>query len=54
MKRLSTTATAEAVRGDALLALVRAERERGKSAKADEALGRLREEFPDLVAALDE
>jgi thioredoxin-like negative regulator of GroEL len=52
LKRLSTSATTQAVRGKALVALVRAERARGKTAKADEALALLREEFPDLVSAV--
>lgn len=54
LKRLSTSATTEGVRGKALVALVRAERERGKNAKADEALALLREEFPDLVPAVEQ
>jgi predicted Zn-dependent protease len=49
LRRLSTTATSEQIRGRALATLVRAERERGREARADEALARLREEFPDLV-----
>lgn len=54
MKRLSASATTEGNRGKALVALVRAERERGKTAKADEALAQLREEFPDLVSTVED
>jgi hypothetical protein len=49
LKRLVTSSTTKAVRGDALIALVRAERQRGKSAKAEEALALLRQEFPERV-----
>jgi thioredoxin-like negative regulator of GroEL len=49
LKRLSTSATTKSVRGDALVALVRAERQRGKKDKADEALALLRSEFPERV-----
>jgi thioredoxin-like negative regulator of GroEL len=54
LKRLTTSATTKGVRGKALVALVRAERERGKTAKADEALALLSEEFPDLVSAVED
>jgi thioredoxin-like negative regulator of GroEL len=53
LRRLSTSATSEEARGQALVALFRVERERGRTARADEALARLREEFPDLVPTLD-
>jgi thioredoxin-like negative regulator of GroEL len=54
MKRLGTSAAAEGIRGEALVAWVRAERDRGKTAKANEALALLREEFPDLVSAVED
>jgi thioredoxin-like negative regulator of GroEL len=53
LKRLSTSASTEGIRGEALVALVRAERDRGKTAKADEAMARLRDEFPELVPAVE-
>jgi thioredoxin-like negative regulator of GroEL len=53
LKRLSTSATTKEVQGKALVALIRAEHDRGKAANADEAMARLRDEFPDLVAAVE-
>ena len=50
-ERLSVSATDGDVRGQALLGLVRAERERGHEAKAGQALDRLREEYPQLATS---
>ena len=49
MKRLSESEDAE-IRARSLVGLVRAERERGREDKAEEALAILRESYPDRVA----
>jgi len=49
LRRLSESGDPE-IRGRALVGLVRAERERGRDDKAEEALAVLREEFPDKVS----
>jgi thioredoxin-like negative regulator of GroEL len=54
LRRLSDDAATDEVRGEALLELVRAERARERNAKADQALARLRSEFPELASRLDE
>ncbi len=51
-ERLSVSAADGEMRGRALLGLVRAERERGREAKARQALERLREEYPQLAASV--
>jgi len=53
LRRLSAPPASDQTRGQALVALVRAEREHGKPARADEALARLREEFPDLAPSAE-
>jgi thioredoxin-like negative regulator of GroEL len=53
LRRLSTSAGSGPVRGQALVALIRAERDRGRDDRAEEALTRLREEFPDLVSDVE-
>lgn len=47
LKRLSNSASSDSVRAEALIALVRTERDRGRTKQADAALTRLRTEFPD-------
>ena len=54
LHRLSMTATNDQVQGNALFGLVRAQRARGEILKADRALQRLKKEFPDLAAGLNE
>ncbi len=53
LERLAARATAPAVRGDALVAIVRMERERGHDAAAQRAFDRLRAEFPELASGLE-
>lgn len=53
LERLSERAEAPAVRGDALVAIVRMERERGHDAAARRAFDRLRAEFPDLASGIE-
>jgi len=52
--RLADDASGGEVRGRALAGLVRALRERGRDGQADSTLERLREEFPELAAQLNE
>lgn len=51
MERLSVSAVGSEVRGRALVGLVRAERERGHEKKAEQALARLRDEYPQLASS---
>jgi thioredoxin-like negative regulator of GroEL len=53
MERLSASAASDEVRGRALVNLVRAERERGRERKAEQALERLRDEHPELASSLE-
>jgi thioredoxin-like negative regulator of GroEL len=53
LERLAESATCAAARGRALVGLVRAERERGRSERADLTLARLRQEFPELAEQFD-
>ena len=50
-QRLADEAEQPEIRGEALVGLVRAERERGREAQAAAALERLRAEFPELAEA---
>ena len=54
LHRLSTSATSPEVQGNALYGLVRAQRARGEILKAERALLRLKKEFPELAAGLNE
>ena len=54
LHRLSTSATNPNVQGNALYGLVRAQRARGEILKAERALQRLKKEFPELAAGLNE
>ena len=53
LRRLSSPTASKTTQGQALVALVRAEREHGKASRADEALTRLRQEFPDLATDVE-
>jgi thioredoxin-like negative regulator of GroEL len=53
LERLAESATCAASRGRALVGLVRAERERRREEQAEQALTRLRQEFPELAAQFD-
>jgi hypothetical protein len=52
-QKLADGATSDAIRGEALVGLEKAERERGNDQEADQAMQRLREEFPELAAEID-
>ncbi len=54
LHRLSTSATSLNVQGNALYGLVRAQRARGEILKAERAMQRLKQEFPELAAGLNE
>jgi thioredoxin-like negative regulator of GroEL len=54
LNRLSISAASSNVQGRALYGLVHAQRARGEILKADRALQRLKKEFPELVAGMNE
>ena len=52
-QKLADSATEQELRGEALVGLEQAQRERGRTDEADAAMERLRQEFPDLAGEIE-